>query len=200
MATTALRREVEIISPTRKWVMGILFLVCGIAVWLLFARNLEIDVVTKFGMTVGGAKASIPNLVLPSRLTLIILSLICVVLGIIQLSLPVGFRKRTNLVLGIVAGLFIFGFLTWAAAGKSLNLAGLLNTTLSKAVPLTLGALSGILCERAGVVNIAIEGMMLMGAMVGALVGSITHDLWLGLLAAVAAGALLGLVHGVLSL
>jgi ABC-type uncharacterized transport system permease subunit len=72
------------------------------------------------------------------------------------------------------------------------------NTTLSKAVPLTLGALSGILCERAGVVNIAIEGMMLMGAMVGALVGSVTHSLWLGLFAAIASGALLGLVHGVL--
>ena len=67
--------------------------------------------------------------------------------------------------------MFIFAFLTWAAAGKSLNLAGLINTTLSKAVPLTLGALSGLLCERAGVINIAIEGMMLMGAMVAALVG-----------------------------
>lgn len=200
MATTALRREVEIVSPTRKWVMGVLFLVFGIAVWYLFVRGIDNDVVTKFGMTVGGAKATIPNMVLPSRVTLIIMSLICAVLGIIQLVLPGGFRKRTNLVLGIVSGLFIFGFLTWAAAGKSLNLAGLLNTTLSKAVPLTLGALSGILCERAGVVNIAIEGMMLMGAMVGALVGSITGSLWIGLLAAVISGGLLGLVHAVLSI
>ncbi len=88
--------------------------------------------------------------------------------------------------------------MTWAAAGKSLNLGGLLNTTLSKAVPITLGALSGVLCERAGVVNIAIEGMLLAGAMVGALIGSLTGNLWLGLLAAVLAGAFLGLIHGVL--
>ena len=60
--------------------------------------------------------------------------------------------------------------------------------------------MAGILCERAGVVNIAIEGMMLMGAMVGALVGSVTDNLWIGLLAGVLAGVLLGLVHGVLSI
>jgi simple sugar transport system permease protein len=99
-----------------------------------------------------------------------------------------------------VSGLFIFGFLVWAAADKSLNLAGLLNTTLSKAVPITLGALSGVLCERAGVVNIAIEGMMLGGAMMGALVGSVTGSLFIGLLAAVATGALLAWVHAVLSI
>jgi len=96
--------------------------------------------------------------------------------------------------------LFIFGFLAWAAADTSLNLAGLLNTSLSKAVPITLGALSGVLCERAGVVNIAIEGMMLAGAMVGALVGSISGSLWVGLFAAVLTGAALGLVHAILSI
>jgi len=200
MTTTALRREVEIISPTRKWVMGVLFLVLGGAIWYLFARSMGTDVVTKFGMTVGGAEATIPDLLLPTRTTLNILALICGIFGIFQLVIPRGFKNRTNLVLGIVSGLFIFGFLTWAAAGKSLNLAGLMNTTLSKAVPLTLGAMSGILCERAGVVNIAIEGMMLMGAMVGALVGSITGSLWIGLISAVLSGAFLGLIHAVLSI
>jgi simple sugar transport system permease protein len=112
----------------------------------------------------------------------------------------IGFGRRTNTILGLVAAFFIFGFLTWAAAGKSMNLAGLLNTTLSKAVPLTLGALSGVLCERAGVVNIAIEGMMLSGALVSTLAGSISGSLWVGLLAAVLTGTLLGLVHAVLSI
>jgi len=79
-------------------------------------------------------------------------------------------------------------------------LAGLMATSLSRAVPLTLGALSGVLCERAGVVNIAIEGMMLTGAMMGALIGSLTHSLWLGLLAAVLSGLVLALIHGVLSI
>ncbi len=200
MTTTALRRELEYVSPTRQRVMGALFVLAGVVIWLIFCQEIDPSAVTKFGMTPGGVKATIGNLVLPSLLTLNILLVLCILLGILQLVLPGGFKKRTNLVLGLVSGLFIFAFLTWAAAGKSLNLGGLLNTTLSKAVPLTLGAMSGILCERAGVVNIAIEGMMLMGAMVGALVGSITESLWLGLLFAVLAGALLGLVHGVLSI
>ncbi len=198
MTTTALRRELEFVSPTRQRVMGILFLLAGVAIWFVFSRHIDPGVVTKFGMTPGGVKATIGNLELPTLITLDILLVLCILLGVAQLLLPGGFKKRTNLVLGLVAGLFIFAFLTWAAAGKSLNLGGLLNTTLSKAVPLTLGALSGILCERAGVVNIAIEGMMLMGAMIGALVGSITGSLWIGLIAAVFAGAVLGLVHGVL--
>jgi simple sugar transport system permease protein len=129
-----------------------------------------------------------------------ILAGLCLALGAGQLIQRNGFGRRTNLVLAIVAAAFVFAFLVWAAAGKSLNLAGLLNTALSKAVPLTLGAMSGILAERAGIINIAIEGMMLMGAMVGALMGSVFGNLWAGVFFGVLSGALLGLVHGWLSI
>ncbi len=200
MATTALRREIDTISPTRQRVMGILFLLLGLSAWWFFAREMGSDVVTKFGLTPGGFKKTIPDLTLPTSLTINLMAILSVALGVAQLVLKGGFRRRTNLVLGVVVAAFIFAFLTWATAGKSLNLGGLLNTTLSKAVPLTLGALAGVLCERAGVVNIAIEGMMLMGAMVGALIGSITHSLWIGLGAAVLSGVLLGGVHAVLSI
>ena len=200
MTTTALRRELEIVSPTRQWVMGGLFVLLGLVIWFAFGRGIEADVVTKFGLTPGGFTKTIPDMVLPTSLTLNILAFLSVLLGVFQLALKGGFRKRTNLVLAVVVGGFIFAFLTWATAGKSLNLGGLLNTTLSKAVPLTLGAMAGVLCERAGVVNIAIEGMMLMGAMVGALVGSITESLWIGLAAAVLSGLLLGVIHAVLSI
>jgi general nucleoside transport system permease protein len=199
-STTALRREAEFVSPTRKVVMGVLFLILGLIIWYFFARAIQPEVVTKFGMTPGGAKATIANLVLPTNLTLTILAIICGAFGLSQLVLPRGFGKRTNFILALVVGCFVLAFLTWAAAGKSLNLGGLFNTTLSKAVPLTLGALAAILCERAGVVNIAIEGMMLMGAMVAALVASVTGNLWAGVLAAVAAASVLGVVHGVLSI
>ncbi len=66
MTTTALRRELEFVSPTRQRVMGILFLLAGVVIWYFFSRNMDPDVVTKFGMTPGGAKATIPNLVLPT--------------------------------------------------------------------------------------------------------------------------------------
>jgi simple sugar transport system permease protein len=68
-----------------------------------------------------------------------------------------------------------------------------------RSVPVTLGALSGILCERSGVVNIAIEGMMLTAAMIGTIMGSVS-TLWIGLLSAVVSGGLLGLVHAVMAI
>lgn len=200
MATIALKREAVYVSPTRQRVMGVLFLVLGVAIWFFFSRGLGADVQTKFVMTPGGSTATIPDVILPALATLNVLIALSLILGIVQLVKPGGFGKYTNWVMAVVVGLFILAFLTWAASGKSLNIAGLINTTLLKAVPLTLGAMSGVLCERAGVVNIAIEGMMLMGAMVGALVGTVSGSLWVGLIAAIAASALLGLVHGVLSI
>ncbi len=198
MTATALRRRLEVARPTRQRVMGLVFLLLAFAIWFLFARGVATEATTTFGLTPSGSQAAAPDWILPSGMTLYILALAAAILGGVQLAR--GFGRHTTLVLGLVTGAFIFGFLVWAAAGKSLNLVGLLNSAVLKAVPLTLGALSGVLCERAGVVNIAIEGMMLMAAMVATIVGSVSHNLWLGVLSGVASGALLALVHAVLSI
>jgi general nucleoside transport system permease protein len=200
MTTTALRRKVEYISPTRQRVIGVLFLVLAFSIWFFFSRPVAGEATTTFVLTPGRFDDSIPDLILPTLTTLNVLAFASAFFGAAQLARARGFGRRTNLILGVVVGLFIFAFLTWAAAGRSLNLAGLMSTTLSKAVPITLGALSGILCERAGVINIAIEGMMLTGAMVASLIGSLTDSLWIGLAAAVMAGAILGLIHAILSI
>src|SRR5206468_4000412 len=78
----------------------------------------------------------------------------------------------------------------------------LLPIILSLATPLALGALCGVLGERSGVVNIGIEGIMLMAAFFGYLTGFVLHEplgtgaaLALGIVVAVATGALLGLLH-----
>jgi simple sugar transport system permease protein len=102
--------------------------------------------------------------------------------------------------LGLIVLFFIFAFLTWATRDQSINLAGMLRNMVLRAVPLTLGALSGILCERAGVVNIAIEGLMLSGAMMATYAASVTDNLWLGVLAATLTGGALAFVHAVLSI
>ncbi|HLJ54432.1 MAG TPA: ABC transporter permease [Chthonomonadaceae bacterium] len=73
----------------------------------------------------------------------------------------------------------------------------LLVATLFSATPLILAAMAGILSERAGVVNIALEGLMLAGAFAGVWAGQQVPAL--GILAALAAGALLGLLHAVLT-
>jgi len=66
------------------------------------------------------------------------------------------------------------GFLTWAAAGATIPVPGLLVGTIGLSVPLIFGALGGVISERVGVVNVAIEGQLLAGAFVSAVVASIT--------------------------
>jgi general nucleoside transport system permease protein len=81
-----------------------------------------------------------------------------------------------------------------------------LNFTLRAAVPLVLGSLSGILCERSGIINIGIEGMMLAGAFAAFVAKVATNDwplmasLFFGVLAALAVGGLMGLLHALLSI
>ncbi len=197
MTTNTTTVKQEQISPTRRRILGIIFIVIASLIWILFSRTLESGVQTTFRMVPGGSDQEIPNWVFSSLPMINVLAGVSLAAGGYQLAR--GFKKRTNLVLGLVGGMFIFAFLTWATADGSLNLAGLIRSALVKAVPLTLGALSGVLCERSGVVNIAIEGMMLTGAFVAALVGSLTN-IWIGLLAAVLSGGFLALILAILSI
>ena len=72
----------------------------------------------------------------------------------------------------------------------------LLDSTIRLAAPLVLAALAGLFCERAGVVNIALEGKMLGGAFAAAAVAQLTGSAWAGLFAAMAFSLALALVHG----
>src|SRR5215813_8084866 len=73
----------------------------------------------------------------------------------------------------------------------------LLFSTLRLATPLVLAALGGLYSERSGVINIALEGLLLAGAFTAATVTHFSHSPWIGLLAAILAGALVALIHGV---
>jgi general nucleoside transport system permease protein len=88
----------------------------------------------------------------------------------------------------------IFGFLAWAGAGETIPVAGLLAGAVGLAIPLIYGALGGVIGERAGVVNIAIEGQLLAGAFTAAVVASLTRQPVLGLLAAAVAGMLVAFI------
>ena len=80
-----------------------------------------------------------------------------------------------------------------------LTTASLWAAVLRIATPLIFGTLGALLCERAGVLNLGIEGIMTMGAMVGWLTVFLGGDLWTGLLMAALAGAALGLLHAALT-
>ena len=200
ISTQAIQRtRIYEVSPTRKMVMGIVELFIAVLIFVAFIRNVASTAMTTFVMTPGGITiGTLKNWILPTRLTLLVLVIITLAIGVFQLVK--GFGRATNGMVGLCGLILIFSFLTWQAADKSLNLAGMLSSAVLLSVPITLGAFSGILSERAGVVNIAIEGMMLMGSMVGALVGSITQSVWLGLLGAILSGVILAAIHAVLSI
>lgn len=202
MATSTVsiqRAKIGDISSARRILTGTIEIFVGVIIYLMFAAKMASDVLTKFVMTPGGISiGKMADWIVPTRTTLIILLVLCIAIGLFQLVK--GFGKATNGMMGLVFLFFIFSFLTWQASGKSLNLAGMLSSAVLLSVPITMGAFTGILCERAGVINIAIEGMMLMAAMVGALMGSVTHSAWLGLLFAVSASLILAGLHAVLSI
>jgi simple sugar transport system permease protein len=78
--------------------------------------------------------------------------------------------------------------------------AGTLNLALATATPIALGAFAGLFSERSGVVNIAIEGMMLMAAMSASLAAAYSGSLFIGVVVGLLSGALMAALHAVLSI
>lgn len=78
--------------------------------------------------------------------------------------------------------------------------AALLTSALRLSTPLILAAQGGLIAERSGILNLGLEGMMLSGAFAGVIVTHFTGSPWLGLLAAIVVGGLVGLFHGYLSI
>ncbi|MDD5369572.1 MAG: ABC transporter permease [Anaerolineaceae bacterium] len=76
---------------------------------------------------------------------------------------------------------------------------GLLAATLRIATPLIFGTLGELFCERSGILNLGIEGTLLIGAFSGFAAAELSGSLWVGLLAAIVAGSLAGLLMGLLT-
>ncbi|MCC6270754.1 MAG: ABC transporter permease [Microbacteriaceae bacterium] len=101
---------------------------------------------------------------------------------------------------GAFAVLLLAGFLTWAAADATIPIPGLLVGAVGLSIPLIFGALGGVISERVGVINVAIEAQLLAGAFVSAVVASLTQQPLLGLVAAVFAGVLVSFVLAAFSI
>lgn len=105
------------------------------------------------------------------------------------------YRQRTMLVvLGVVAVAVIAGYLTDERITRAV-----LSSTLRQSTPLVLGALCGLWGERAGVINIGIEGQMLLGAFIAFMANVYTGNLLFAVGAGVFTGALLGLLLAFMS-
>ena len=118
--------------------------------------------------------------------------------------------KRYGFILLIIV--VLFGAVVFVGQTKStpvIIISSMLATTIAFATPLTLGALSGVFCERAGVVNIGIEGMMLFAAFFGWIASIYTFHIFgfgvgvsitMGVLFAILSGMLMSLLLAVLSI
>jgi simple sugar transport system permease protein len=185
--------EVRVPAEVRRArILGFTYLLLAAVVYFFLAVGTEGDVTFRFGDQPGDIDFTFSSAGL-ATFTAIVFAF----LGGVQLTK--GFGKKTNVVLGGAMGLFILAFLGWAAAGESLSMVGMLESTLFLAAPIAFGALSGVMCERVGVINIGIEGMLLTGAFTGAVVGSVVSPFF-GLIGASLAGGILALALAVLAI
>jgi ABC-type uncharacterized transport system permease subunit len=139
-----------------------------------------------------------PVIAFPTAWSLTIIG--CVVLIAGGLGLSNRAQRWADGLLWTSAVLLFPAILIWAAAGKQTNATVMLSESLRLGTPLALGALAGIWAERSGVINIAIEGMMLMGAAFGFAIFIFTGQLWWGVVGAVVVGGIMALLHGLLSI
>ena len=90
-------------------------------------------------------------------------SIAAIVLSVVALFVYVK-RQSAKILIAFAAIALFMSFLNWASAGDYVPFTGLLQGGLILSVPLVFGALAGVVCERSGVINIAIEGQLLAGA------------------------------------
>ncbi len=181
----------------RATAIGIVLILLGAFVLWVFGLGVAPGLTSTFNLSLPGERIQDLSWEVDSRWLAFIVAGILAFLG--GWVLRRSHVKWTNLALAIGLALFALAFLTWAAAGGSFNLTGMLRSTVILSVPVTLGALTGLMCERVAVINIAIEGQLLTAAFVGTIVGS-AWGIWAGLVGAMLTGALLGAVLAVLAI
>lgn len=194
--TTPSGRVMSRSQRNRARVIGIVLFVLAGLVAIFFASGVEGD--SSFGLSRPTETIELAPLVLPSAATSWVIATLLAFSGAVQLTR--GFGDRATLVLGIGLVLFVFSFLTWAAAGKSFSLVGMLDATVDQATPIALAALAGMISERSSIINIGIEGMLLSGAFTGVVVASATGSGAIGLAASVLVGAILAWGLAVMSI
>ena len=203
MSATVLNQEVALeVDQKRRWGLPIGLSVVAVISLVFFGLSIDSDARTsyRFSDEDFGEFVQIPLFSLPSQLTGVILSLIALVAVIVVVILTFTRRSIHWTIYAVFGVASVLALFTWAGAGKertAVTVTALVVAGLVAAVPLVFGALAGLVCERSGVINIAIEGQLLAGAFLGAVVASWAGQAYVGLLAAPVAGALVGAILAV---
>ncbi len=197
MTTNLVPKNAKSTNLRTRLAAGILLLFTGLIIILLFGVNTKPGLNTTFGLTPLGDKnvIPIPDLVLPAQPAIYVLAIVAIFVGGWQLARGI---KSTGLLAGVVAFCFVFAFLIWAARDNSMDLVGMMNTSVVRATPIALAALCGVISERAAVINIGLEGIMLMSAMTSVMIATLLHNLYAGLVAGMLTGMIIAGLHAIL--
>jgi len=178
----------------RAKIIAVVFFVLAAVALLVFALGGQST--TNLVMSLPSDAIQVPNIPVPVSAFGYVTAGVLAFLGTRQWMR--GYGSRIELVIVLVMALFSVAFIVWAVDGQTFSLVGILQESVKRAVPITFGAISGVLCERVAVINIGIEGMLLAGAFTGAVVGSLAGAT-AGLLGAAVVGGLLALLLAVLA-
>src|SRR6195952_3403929 len=186
-------------AAIRSWKAPIIFAVFTVVAVLLFIAFGRSGV-SHFNLSTSVDVIKLPIATLPTRATGVVLTIALAVIAVVSFFLAYTARKVPLWLTTLFAAVFFVGFLTWASAGNPLAVPGLLLSAVGISVPLIFGALGGVISERVGVVNVAIEGQLLAGAFVSAVVATLTHQAIVGFIAALLAGVLVSAILAVFSI
>ncbi|WP_066286371.1 ABC transporter permease [Arthrobacter sp. B6] len=184
------------------WKTPVLLSVLGLIAFVFFGL-MGPQQTASFGISTSGDFFQLPALQVQAFLAGLVLSVIMLGLAGYAIYLKTKDRAAPSWLPILFIVLFVAAFLIWVVGGArtpSISLAGLIAGSVTLAVPLVFGSLSGVLCERVGVVNIAIEGQLLGGAFTAAMVATMTGNPFIGLVAAAVAGAVVSMVLAVFSI
>ena len=151
---------------------------------------------TRFQLATSADFFQIPVLTLPARPVILVMTLAAAAATALAHRRALARATVPTWVVATMGTAFVIAFLTWAGAGRDtlIPLVTILSSTVALSVPLVFGGLAGVVGERSGTINIAIEGQLLGGAFLAAVAASVTSNAWAGLLAAPVAGMAVALL------
>ncbi len=175
----------------RSTIVGIVLIALGVYVFWAFGLGSGAGLDARFNLSLQTDRFQDLSWVVDARTLSILVAVIIVGLGIWRVTRSA--LSWTNISLAIGFGLFSLAFLAWAAAGGQFSLVGMLRSTVLLSVVVVLGALTGLMCERVGIINIGIEGQLLASAFAAVVLSSAFGTI-AGLVGALLTGGVLGLL------
>ena len=162
-----------VVTPTRGSGARKLPIVLGVLTALLAVVLIRSDRAgrTTFQLAADSDFVTLPDIVVPSGPTAWVMVVVCLALTAEAVRRMLAHLRQPMWIPIVFAIAWMAGFLSWAAADGRIRMVSLLGGAVALAIPLVFGALGGVLGERAGVVNIAIDGQMVAGALVALILG-----------------------------